>query len=286
MAAALALARFRRSVGLFNSGKPRVSWAPRLHNLIGFPKGISGEDLLRRFSEHLRKYPEISRFSKMVVVRRHGRGFSIHPPAGKPYHARKVILATGVQDRQPNLPNLDRLRKSGHLRYCSICDGYEMEKKVSAVLVCDEPGLQKALYLSQWSKKMKILAPEELKISEARSAQISGIGAEILRCRDFSLAEGEYGRKIQLSLDGGKPIQAGVVYVELGADVNAEAFRRLRGLRRIEGDFLETTPQQRTSIRGLFAVGDCVNGLGQVAVATGQASVAAAQVHDELSCFR
>ncbi|MBI3542811.1 MAG: NAD(P)/FAD-dependent oxidoreductase, partial [Deltaproteobacteria bacterium] len=46
--------------------------------------------------------------------------------------------------------------------------------------------------------------------------------------------------------------------------------------------FLVTTTEQRTSVGGLFAVGDCVNLLGQISVAAGQAAVAATTIHNDL----
>ena len=78
----------------------------------------------------------------------------------------------------------------------------------------------------------------------------------------------------------GRPDEA--AYVELGCTVNDSAWGHLRGLRRSPDGFLNTTMEQRTNIPGLFAVGDCVNLLGQISVAAGQAAVAATIIHNDL----
>jgi thioredoxin reductase (NADPH) len=52
--------------------------------------------------------------------------------------------------------------------------------------------------------------------------------------------------------------------------------------RRTGTGFLLTDKDQRTSVPGLYAAGDCVQGLAQISVAAGQAAVAASAIHLEL----
>ncbi len=64
--------------------------------------------------------------------------------------------------------------------------------------------------------------------------------------------------------------------------MNDGAFRDLKGLKRTDEGYLVTGPHQELSVPGLFAVGDCVEGLAQIGVAAGQAAVAATTIHREL----
>jgi len=54
LTAALYLGRFRRRVVLVDSGSSRASWIPKTHNLIGFPQGISGPELLDHIASRRR----------------------------------------------------------------------------------------------------------------------------------------------------------------------------------------------------------------------------------------
>src|SRR3546814_16330200 len=56
LTAATYLGRFMRSTLLFDAGAGRAARIPTTHNLLGFPDGISGEELLSRMREHAARY--------------------------------------------------------------------------------------------------------------------------------------------------------------------------------------------------------------------------------------
>jgi thioredoxin reductase (NADPH) len=53
LVSSLYLGRFRRSVLLINTGRPRAAWIPRTHNLMGFPSGITGSQLLNKLNRQV-----------------------------------------------------------------------------------------------------------------------------------------------------------------------------------------------------------------------------------------
>ena len=71
------------------------------------------------------------------------------------------------------------------------------------------------------------------------------------------------------------------VYSALGASPNAELARGL-GARLSDDGRLEVDLHQATSVPGLYAAGDVVRGLNQIAVATAEAAVAATDIHNRL----
>jgi thioredoxin reductase (NADPH) len=56
LAAAVYLARFLRSVVVFDAGDARAKLIPRTHNCPGFPDGIAGEELLTRLRQQATIY--------------------------------------------------------------------------------------------------------------------------------------------------------------------------------------------------------------------------------------
>jgi thioredoxin reductase (NADPH) len=286
---ALYLRRFRRRVVLINAGRPRAAWIPRTHNLIGYERGISGPLLLRRLRRQVSAMGGMDWYRAQASARRVRGGFEVDTvgeSGGRSViRARKLVIATGLRDRQPELGNLAQLRRAGLLRYCSICDGYEYRGQPLAVLARDDLGLQKALFIGHWTRDVRVLVPEELRVAPVRGRELARAGIRVVRCRTLTIDPGREPRRgagAWVCSDGRTPFWCRTAYVELGADVPDGAFARLRGIRRSSDGYLLTTQEQRTGVPGAFAVGDCVNLLGQISVAAGQAAVAATAIHNDL----
>jgi thioredoxin reductase (NADPH) len=189
-------------------------------------------------------------------------------------------LATGIEDVQPGLENLVQLRRSGLLRYCPVCDAYEHRGKSLGVFVSNESGLERALFLLPYAKRLTLIAPPGA-FSLARKNRLKRLGVRFVTgpARSVELRRERRGLWIDA---GARPFAVDAAYVEMGSRVRDEAFKGMKGLRKVKEGFLRTTSEQRLSIPGLFAVGDCVNQLGQVNVAAGQAAIAATAVHNDL----
>ena len=281
LACALYLLRFKRKVVLFQSGTPRVRWAPKIHNFLGHPDGVAGLKLLGDFKRQLKPYPEFKCVERTAHLKRLGKGFLITDERGVKYRVKKVVIATGVSDVQPALLNLDPLRRAGYLRYCSVCDGYEMCKQPIAVLAKDDEGIRKALFICTWTNEVKVFVPTHYVPSPRIHAEIIRSELQWIPCDDMQVRQDKKRGGVWIE-QGEDRFFATVLYVELGATVNSSAFRGIRGLHKSSEGYILASTEQRTSIRGLYAVGDCVNRLGQVSVALGQAAIAASNIHDEL----
>src|SRR4051794_39136980 len=115
MVSAIYLKRFLRDVLIVNNGKPRAAWIPKTHNLMGFPEGISGKSILLRLNRAIADLgvPKVAGEAK--IKRYRGSGFLV--TIGKEeYRAKTVILATGIEDNQPDVENYASLRNLGLLR--------------------------------------------------------------------------------------------------------------------------------------------------------------------------
>lgn len=278
LTAALYLKRFRRSVAVIQSGRPRAAWIPKTKNLIGYHRGISGVALLRRLHKQVAALG-IPIEAGEAVVSRHRDVFEI-TFGGRRIHARKVILATGIRDIQPQLPNLDLLRKKGLLRYCPICDGFEHCGKRIFLFVGKEDSLDKICFLRKYSPHLIVIGPPDFLLSAQRKHAYRQLKVIYLGAKIKSVEPRRSG--IRVKIDKGPAFTGDAAYVELGFHVNDAAVAGLKKLRRTQKGCFVTNKSQRTSVPGLFAVGDCTPGLAQIAVGAGQAAVAATAVHNEL----
>lgn len=281
LVSALYLRRFRRSVAVFRNGKPRACWAPKLHNLLGFTKGISGKALVRQLTKQVAGLGGVAFFDAKAELRRVPGGFEASA-GGRRLRVRKAILATGISDEQPALTNLTELRGLGLLRYCPICDAFEHRRKKIFVLVRDDECAGRAQFLRHYTGSLTVILPRHVKLSAQRRAQLRKIGAATWRGKLEAIRPAKARDALLVKLEGQRPRRFDAGYVELGFRVNDEAFARIRGIKRVDSGLLRTTGEQRVSVPGLFAVGDCVNRLAQVSVAAGQAAVAATALHNDL----
>src|SRR3546814_14585357 len=73
-----------------------------------------------------------------------------------------ILLAQGVLNHQPRIPQEthDRGVAYGLIRYCPICDAYEVRGKRVAVLGCSEHGAAEAMFVSHYSESVTLLTQE------------------------------------------------------------------------------------------------------------------------------
>jgi thioredoxin reductase (NADPH) len=81
---------------------------------------------------------------------------------------------------------------------------------------------------------------------------------------------------------GGEDRAFDLVYSALGTRPNADLARALGAELAPEDGRLTVDDHQATSVPGVYAAGDVVRGLNQIAVATAEAAVAATAIHNAL----
>lgn len=277
LTAATYLARFRRRVLVADGGEPRAGWIPVSHNMPGFPEGITGLHILDRMREQAREYGAVIESGWVEDLKRSGPGF-VATLNGRSLQVRAVLLAAGVVDHHPDLPDVEHAIQRSLIRICPICDGFEAVDRAIAVIGRDDKGIREAAFLRTYSDRVTLIhtgAPDALTGRDA----LSRLGVTLVETtidnvkirNDRVIALGWNGQlqsfDVVYSALGTSPHSA--LAVDLEADVD--------GTGRLVVD-----SHQTTSIPGLYAAGDVVRGLNQIAVATAEAAVAATDIHNRL----
>lgn len=255
MTAALYLARFRRSVLVVDSGVSRARLIPRIRNLPGFPDGISGEELLWLLRKQLAPYAVRSVGSRALAVQASGQIFRVDTPDGRVI-GRTVLLATGSLDIAPDLDDHDQAVRDGLLRYCPVCDGYEVEGKSVGLLVRPEHADTKARFLRQFTDRLDVRL-----VNLDAAARLERRGDKIAMA--------------------GSSLAWDTVYAELGSAPQSSLAAPC-GIQITSTGCILVDKHQQTNRTGAYAAGDVVSGLDQISVAIGQAAVAATDIHNAL----
>lgn len=278
LTAATYLGRFLRRVVVADGGPPRASWIPLSHNMPAFPEGADGATILTRMRDQAERYGAEIRPGRIRKLALADGGFVGCPEDGGEVRARAVLLATGVEDRRPPLPGVERAIERGVVRICPICDAYEATDKAIAVIGDGEKGARECAFLRTYSDRVALIhvgAPEDL----PRRAELEGLGVEVIETA-FDGVEIEGDRVTALSW-AGQARTFDVLYSALGTDANVKLAVQL-GAERSEDGRLVVTDHNETSVPGLYAAGDVVLGLNQIAVATAEAAIAATDIHNRL----
>ncbi|PAV67411.1 hypothetical protein WR25_20539 [Diploscapter pachys] len=237
--------------------------------------------------EQAEKYGAYREDKKVTAIVPEGDDFRIVTDDGD-FRARTVLLATGVVNHRPNiLPEVhDPALERGLMRYCPICDGYEVTDKRVGVIGTGDHGMREALFLRGYTRDVTLIAPEaEHALDAACAATLDEAG--IVRvdgpCGGWAIE----GDRIALDTAGGR-MAFDSVYPALGSRIRSH-LAIAAGARASDEGCLEVDDHQRTSVAGLFAAGDVVKGLDQISHAMGEAGVAATTIRNllaELGVYR
>lgn len=281
LTAAIYLARFRRTFQVIDAGASRALLIPTSHNHAGFPNGIHGKTLLARMRSQARKYGAPVRQGTVIKLERRTDDNFVACLGRSEVTARTILLATGVVDREPELPDLPNAIQRGLVRHCGICDGYEVIGHKIAVLGRGDSGLHEAIFLRTYTADITLLSvgtPLILSEDERRRAEAAQI--RIMNEPIKSVAEDQDGRLFVVWESG---LREGFdsLYSALGSDARSNLLQSL-GTRRAKSGCVITDAHQRSSTRNLFAAGDVVQSLDQISVAMGEAAIAATAIHNRL----
>lgn len=279
LTAAIYLARYRRRIAVVDGGNSRAALIPVSHNYPGFAKGISGSDLLKTLRSQVREFGVSIHDGNVTGLRRSDGGYVANFDASE-FRASRVLLATGIVDKSPELPGLDGAVSDGAIRYCPVCDGYDVRGRRVAVLGRTRQCFEKALFMRTYSRDVTMLDvgdPSDAGDEAASALAAAGVGRPTAPVVGLQ----RDGHGIAALFRGGHRETFDTLYPALGCNVRSELGVRLGAQHSASGCF-SVDEHQRTTVDGLYAAGDVVSDLHQIAVATGHAAIAATHIHNSL----
>jgi thioredoxin reductase (NADPH) len=278
LTAATYLARFHRRILVVDGGSSRARWIPTSHNCPGFPSGVHGTTLLERMRDQATGYGAPIVEATVCRIEREDDGFHVTAGDGQHWRAHHVILATGIVDRMPALQGLSAAIDAGAVRLCAVCDAYEASDERIAVYGPIDDAIGHALFLRTFSRDVHVV-PETAKrgdsecLRRAHDADIT-----VHPPADAMAYDGECA---VIEFDGAPAQRFATLYPVLGGEAQA-GFAHALGARCDDNGELIVDDHQQTSVDGLYAIGDVVTALNQIAVAVGHAAIAATAVHNRL----
>ena len=282
LTAALYLARFRRQVVLLDSGQSRAALIPMSHNYPGFPQGISGVDLLERLRIQAAHYGIVLHRGTVNRVSKIAGGFNISFEK-QTLRTTTVLLATGVLDRQPlDIPNLHTATLSGAIRWCPICDGYEVSDQHVALLADAQSGYKHALFLRTYTRRLTwFVRASNTDLNRDEICILNDLGIEVIT-DSVTRIDAISGPGVTIEIVNSASRRFDTLYPMVGCQPRIELLENL-AVRMDDTHQLWVDEHQCTSVPGLYAAGDVVHALNQMSVGAAHAAIAATAIHHRLA---
>lgn len=247
-----------------------------VENFPGFLE-ISGADLAAKFEEHARKFGlEMKGMVEVNTIEDKGNIKIVKTTEGD-IETKSVIIATGTTPKKLGAKGEIQFTGRG-VSYCATCDGFFFRDKVVVVIGGGDSAITEAIYLTKMAKKVVVvhrrneLRAEKINQEHAFSnPRISFIWDSVLE----EISGKNVVEKVilrNLKTNGTSEVKTDGVFIYVGLIPNT-AFTNVG---KDERGFIVTDSKMETSVRGIFAAGDCrVTSLRQIATAVGDGAMAA-----------
>jgi thioredoxin reductase (NADPH) len=162
-----------------------------------------------------------------------------------------------------------------------VCDGFDVMDKRIAVATAETNPVGHALFMRTFSEDVTLFergSPSMLDDADRR--RLDAAGVRLIESPLCSVTL-DASMKPVMHTEDGEAYSADVFYPMLGEKARSSLAAKL-GARTAQCDELVVDEHYATSVPGLYAIGDVVVGLNQIAVATGGAARAAVRIHNQL----
>jgi thioredoxin reductase (NADPH) len=278
--AAIQLGRYGQSVLVIDSGYGRSTLCRSYHNILGWPDGVSGEELRSKGRKQAEALGVKFVLDEIVEATGAEQGrFELAGKSGERYQGQTLLLATGLMDRFPDLPGL--VPCFGMTVYvCPDCDGYEIKDKSTIIMGAGDVGAEMALLLAHLASDMVYVNHERKQVKAEVLKKLKHKGINHVQEEIAEVLSDGNGKFEGVKLANGEIIEGERGFIAFGGNhVKSELAKQL-GVERLENRHLLADPRTKmTNVRHVWAAGDVGVHAEQVTIAMGEGTQAAVWMH-------
>lgn len=277
--AGIILGRYKRNVVILDAGKGRSHLCKRYNNILGFPDGISGDELLRRGVNQAESFGVKRQEAEVLDIH---KGFTVETKKGERFETRTLLFATGIEERMPEIDGI--LPCLGISVYvCPDCDGYEIIGRKTVVVGSGDVGARMALTLTYWNETIMFLnhGGEALSLEMQGRLREKKVLVQQVNVKKFVHSQG---RMQKIVTEGEHEIDVEKVFLAFGGNRPRSEMAVSLGAKTNEEDHLLVNSRSRmTHVNGVWAAGDVVDHTQFVTTAMADGAQSAVWIHKWLS---
>jgi thioredoxin reductase (NADPH) len=249
-----------------------------IENYPGFPQGITGDELSRLMEEQAKRFGMETVTEEVVKVSLE-RDMKVVQTHGSTYRCEALIICTGTEYRKLGVPGEKEFAGKG-VSYCATCDGAFFQDSQIVVVGGGDSALTEALFLTKFAKELTVIhrrdALRGTKIYQERvfsNPKIKMLWNSVVQeikgdsiVRSIVVKNVKTGEVNEFNTEG--------VFLFVGLSPRTQFLGNLVTVD--EAGYIVTNEDCETSIKGIFAAGDCRKRLlRQIATAVGDGATAA-----------
>ncbi len=279
LAAALWLARYRRSVRLFDSEDPRnkVTWA--VHGYFGVDEP-SPLELRRIGREHA--VAAGAELEAAVVKSVSGRldDFVVTLADDRVFRSRRLLFATGLKDIKPEIPGFDELYGTS-IWHCPDCDGPGVVGKKVGIIGWGTSIARYALYFLIWTDDLTVLTHSHARDMSPEACDTLAEHSIGVNQKAITRLDGTDGRLERVVFHDGSSEAFDALFFHIACGAGSTLPQDMGCETDAEG-VLEVDREFATTVPGVYAAGDITPGTRLVVRAAYEGTRAAMGIHKSL----
>ncbi|MGH3138576.1 MAG: NAD(P)/FAD-dependent oxidoreductase [Gaiellales bacterium] len=273
--AALVLGRARRRVVVVDAGSPRNAPAAHMQGFLS-RDGMPPSELLAVGRAEVTGYGVELVDGQVTGIE---PGFVVHLADDRALGARRILVATGVNDELPEIAGV-RERWGRDLLHCPYCHGWEVRDQPIAVLGTVPGSVVHAQLVRQWSDDV-VFFVHTYDLIETERVALEARGIDVVSGAVARLVV-EADRLTGVELADGRVVARTAVFIRPGNVPHADGLLAGLGCQVDDHGFVTVDATGRTSTPGVWAAGNVVDPRAQVITSAGAGSAAAIAINADL----
>lgn len=252
---------------IISKGTGTLDKVGKIENYYGLEINIDGEKL-KQIGEEQAKNLGIEIKNEEVMQIEYNVNYTVKT-LNNIYEAKTVILATGSNRKTLKIKGIKEFEGKG-VSYCATCDAFFFRGKNVGVLGSKEYALHEAQELLPIANSVTVLTNGE----EPVEKRVKGLEIEERRIREFrgkdKVEEIEFEDNSKKKIDG--------VFIAIGTASSSDLARKLGVKLEEKTNNIIVNSNMETNMQGLYACGDCIGGVLQIAKAVYEGMIAGMSV--------
>lgn len=265
ISAGIYLKRAKKNVLIISKGNSALEKAEKIDNYYGV-LSVSGKELYELGIEQA-KALDIHIEDDEVTNISFENNFIV-TTVNRQFESKYVIIATGTNRKTPNIKGIKEFEGKG-VSYCAICDAFFYRNKDVAVLGNGNYAIHEASHLKPIAKSVTILTNGK-EIVENRSVQEFEIDDTPIReFRGSNVIE-------EIEFDNNNTKKIDGVFIAIGTASSTDLAKKIGAV--VKNNNIVVDENMETTVKGMYACGDCTGGLLQVNKAVYEGAKAALSI--------
>lgn len=257
-----------------------AKWEEDVQNYLGFPEGISGNDLLARGFAQVRRFEVEVADDEIHALKQDHEGMFRLTGVAQRYVARRVLLSTGLTHVPPDIPGVkDCLGKS--LFFCKDCDAYRVQARSIVIVGRNNEAAEYALSMLLFSSKVLLCTNGRPPLWDtAHAGWLAEYFVPVTHQSIQSISH-DCGNISAVTFDNGESLSAEAVFTTRGDVFHHELAEQVGAQLDEEGQIV-VDYSMKTSVPGLYAAGCVTPANCQMIIAAGQGATAGQAINRDL----